>query len=490
MKKHSSKKFIVDVLFSAIPPFVSKFASFIFLPLITKLLSSLAYGVWQQFNATTTLLLRFSSINVGTGLKKYLSKDVSHQEIEKELSSVTAFVLILSTTIGGLIIWQSSALSKVIFDSLEYQKIVVLLGLLVPIETLLNNYNDFLRSQRYNKILSILNSLRHVVKMGVLCLSIVLIRQIEWVILAFVLVEVVWLLYYVYRIHIYNSFAFSWPDFSLVRKYIVFGFPLLFASMGIWLTTLSDRYLILHFLDLKQVGIYSAAYVLGSIPLLLIKPLTQVLLPDFSLLVSNNDLETLEKRMNTLLKYYLAGVFFFILINLLFADVFLLALSTKEFSDGILVVKIVTIGISIYGFMKLLNSILSAIEKKSNFGFVWVIIGISNVLLNLILIPRFQLLGAALSILICYSLGSLVFIYLITQKVALKVSKELLKIGAAAITIFLLGIGLENMFTFSFFFALLLSFLFVVLYLLLLHQMNFFSKEEQQLIRRLKSKIL
>ncbi len=488
MKKHSSTKFVTDILFSAIPPFVNKFSSFIFLPLITKVLSGIAYSAWQQFSSSTTLLLRFSSLNVGTGLKKYLAEDLSREEVSRELSSVLAFVFLLSSSIGALLILFSNRVSILIFGGTEYQHLVVLLGIFLPIEVLLNEYSNFLRGRRLNKLLSAYNSLRHVTKLVGIGLSVFFIGAVEWIIGAFIIVESIWLSICIYKVHFDLKWPLVRPYFARVKKYIFFGLPLLFANMGIWLTTSSDRFLILHFLDLKSVGVYAAAYVLGSLPLLLIRPLTQVLLPDFALLASNQDFATIEQRLSTLVKYYLAGVTLFVLVNTLFADIFLLTLSTKDFSEGIIVVKITTVGIAIYGLMQLLNSVLSAIEKKSHFGFFWVIIGGVNIASNLLLIPRLGLLGAAISTLVTYSTGCSFFIYLVSRRASINISRPVIQIIASGGIILLLGWGLGKIMALNFILALIASATLAIAYLGLLYLFNFFTPREKKFITKLTSK--
>ncbi|MFK7946504.1 MAG: oligosaccharide flippase family protein [Saprospiraceae bacterium] len=491
MKKQSSVKFAIDILFSALPPLVAKFSSYILLPLISKVMGSVLYGVWQQFSVTTTFFLRLTSLNVGTGLKKYLTKNIEHEIIEREFSSVISFVIILALLVSSVFFLFREDFSLWIFGQSGFEQLAILIVFFLPIETLLNEYSNFLRGQRLNKLLSIYSSLRHLTKILVLSCSILFFKKIEFIIGFFILTEFSWLMIFLYKVHIKLGYRFVNPHFKLVKKYLKFGIPLLVGSLGIWLTALSDRYLILYFLDIRSVGIYSGAYVLGSVALLLVRPITQVLLPDFSLLVSKGDFSTIEKRLNTLLKLYATGALFFILINYLFADVLLIAMSNKDFLEGIIVMKVVTIGIAAYGFMQLLNSVLSALNKKSNFGFFWLIIGGINIISNIVLIPKLQLLGAAISTLISYTLGSIIFVVLTKKQIAIKFNLVMFfKLLAVLICILLIGTGIKQYDIANYFFVVVMcSLFFGGFYLIALYKLNFFTSNEKLFFLKLKSKI-
>ncbi len=61
-----------------------------------------------------------------------------------------------------------------------------------------------------------------------------------------------------------KSFRFH-VDKELFKEFFHFGWPLMISVLAGWLINQSDRFILLHFFTLKEVGIYSAAFSISSI---------------------------------------------------------------------------------------------------------------------------------------------------------------------------------------------------------------------------------
>jgi O-antigen/teichoic acid export membrane protein len=408
--KYSALRFIKDFLFTSLPVLAQKSKSFLVLILLGKLGGADIYGVWQQFFTSSNFLIRITSINFSVSISRFLAKDKLPEQKSKELSSALLTVFSLSLFVGILILPFSSTFSIWIFDNINLVYLIYLLVLYIVVETMLNHYSAYLRARRRNKLLSVINTFRPLTEILVVAVILIRTNSITYAIAGAVFVEIIGLIVTFYYIHIQLGIKWKPPEIQIIKKYAYFGIPLFLVNLGHWTSAVADRYVILHFLGIEEVGIYSGAYVFGSIILLIINPLTQVLLPDFSLLFQENKLKKIIKRLQSLFKFYS-----FIGLNLLTVIIFLGSFllyffTSRDFLVGVQSLYIITVGVFFFGIINILTSTLIAISANSFFGYKWLYIGFINLLLNLILVPLLGIEGAAWATLISYFLGVLIFL--------------------------------------------------------------------------------
>src|SRR4030042_2877534 len=157
--------------------------------------------------------------------------------------------------------------------------------------------------------------------------------------------------------------GFCLPRFVGLKSYFKYGLPLVPGSAILWIIHSSDRYIIGYFMEIKDVGIYAAAYALASIISLLLVPLQVVLLPTVS--KSYDDGETARTR--TYLKYSLK---YLMMLSIpaafglsVLASPLLRILTTAEFTSGSAVIPFIAFGILFYGFYQVCLYIIYLVKK-------------------------------------------------------------------------------------------------------------------------------
>ena len=84
----------------------------------------------------------------------------------------------------------------------------------------------------------------------------------------------------------------------------------------------------------------------------------------------------------------------------------LIIFSTKEIaSNAYFVTPFVVLSILLYGIYNIIAQILILFKKTKIFGTIWIIAALLNIGLNFIFIPKFGILGAAITTLIAYLLA-------------------------------------------------------------------------------------
>ena len=181
-----------------------------------------------------------------------------------------------------------------------------------------------------------------------------------------------------------------------------FSAPWIVSRLSAIAVNSSDRFFIKHYGGLGLTGIYSIAYRLGSsIHNFITISFMQYWLPRrFAIHKQLNAKEIYSK----FLIYYLLTVFFFgLLISSTSRDI-LLIISKPDFYSGYKIVPIIVLSYIVFGLQYFFNIGILITKKTKYFAYIDTIIGIINLFMNFILIPKYGIYGADYATLACFIL--------------------------------------------------------------------------------------
>ena len=192
-------------------------------------------------------------------------------------------------------------------------------------------------------------------------------------------------------------------DRGLLRRMNRFGWPLVPSALALWATNFSDRFFLVKLSSVQEVGRYSLAVRIASAMVLLLTAF-RTAWPAFAYSIEDDD----EAR----------GTFGYVLTYLLFVCswialalsllapwiVRLLAPTNRDFWPAARVVpELAFAAVAFAGYIVMAIGVGRARRTQFN----WVVTGVAavlNVALNLILIPRYGMLGAAIATAAAYAL--------------------------------------------------------------------------------------
>lgn len=182
--------------------------------------------------------------------------------------------------------------------------------------------------------------------------------------------------------------------------------PTIPGNVAAWVVASSDRYVIAFFLGVAPVGVYSAAYALGNIPLMFVGVLGFVLPPTVSRLYDEGRLNEVRTHLSYSLKYFLALAIPFVFGATILAEPVLRLFTTAEIAaQGYFVLPLVALSILFFGAYVVVAHILVVAKKTKVLGLIWVIAAVVNLGLNILIVPWLGILGAAVTTLVAYSLA-------------------------------------------------------------------------------------
>ncbi|MBS1816592.1 MAG: polysaccharide biosynthesis protein [Acidobacteria bacterium] len=184
-------------------------------------------------------------------------------------------------------------------------------------------------------------------------------------------------------------------DRSMARELVVLGIPSIPGSFGGWLISLSDRVLIAYFLDVRAVGIYSAAYGVADRA---VNGLASGLYMSAGPAILRRWAEAGEDAAETIASYLALYVSLSVgpcVLLVLQREFVLRLLAGTEFGAAAAVVPWVVAGTWLGGAATYLNRPLELSKRFATLSGLATASAVVNVLLNLALIPTFGVTGAA-----------------------------------------------------------------------------------------------
>ncbi len=190
---------------------------------------------------------------------------------------------------------------------------------------------------------------------------------------------------------------------SLLNQFFRYGVPISFSLLSFWILSLSDRYFIEFFRGSGEVGFYSVGYTISEKTLNFLYMI--LMLAAYPIIVDNWE-RFGEKHTQNLITE-LTRIFFIICMPVLVTLVFIpeeifLIFSDSKFLDGAKILPLISLGVFLNGLTQYVLKGFELRKKSIKIAMLALFAGLSNVILNLILIPKYGTFGAGISACFAY----------------------------------------------------------------------------------------
>ena len=398
----SYQKFAKDVGFIGTVQILTSLSTFLLLPIITKTLGTYDYGLWAQINITVSLISPLALMGLSMGLVRFLSSETETKIIREAVYSILFFVTMSGLLASFLLYTFAEPLATFGFKDpgatyfIQAGSLLILLNVIEPVS--LFYFRVFRQIQKFS-YLTLFETF------GKLFFILVLLKMgygLLGVIAATLLVQ--GLIFLIALLTIISQIGFIIPRFTYIKEYLQFSLPLTPNALIRWVTESSDRYLVTYFLGLRSVGVYSAACSIGNLIQLFVSPLQLILLPELSKLFDENKMDEVRIYMSHSLRYFLLISIPAVFGLSALAKPLLGILTTEDFISGWVVIPITALSGLLAGIFQIFVNTMFLVKKTKATTYINIIAAVSNVLINLLLIPSVGIVGASLSTLISYFL--------------------------------------------------------------------------------------
>lgn len=374
----------------------------IMMPFYTKNLTPAEYGVIDIVNILNAFITVILGLELTQAIPKYYS------DLKSDIDSQNTFIssCLLFNTLGGLfllilVIIFSENLSILIFQDSKYSLLLVIAATSYIFSRIFQVIIIVLRND--GKAIQV-SSLAILSSLITLTTTIILVLKFKMGVYGIFIANLcsqgligLYLIYkYFYYFHLsFNSFWF--------RKALLFSIPLLFSAMSGVVLNYTDRILINNHLGLSEVGIFGVAYRISSVTNLILFGFTTAIVP---LVYSSYQNQETPKKIEAIFRYFLAISFSLMLFISVFAEDIVLLFTTNEYLKAAYLLPFLLI-------VNLLNAVgyffpgMFLMGKTKIVAIITVSSAILNIFLNLLLLPKFGLIGSAIATLISILLSSI-----------------------------------------------------------------------------------
>jgi len=457
------------------------------LPVLTKTLGAYGYGLWVQVTATFSILFPIISLGLPEAMTRYFpAKKID--EIRDDFYSSMTLIVIIAITVSLLIYLYPYPLANAIFDGEVW--VVRITAVILFVRSIDHVLLLVFRAFREMKKYATLNVLTRYGEIG-LAIFLVLSGYGLWgALLALVIVRTSMLFVLSYLVG--KKISLRLPTFSSTKEHLHLGLPLVPSTIFKWMVTTSDRYIIGFFLGATFVGYYSPGYSLGiMLPIAIGSLITFVIPPHLSNYYDNQDILKVNTLLNLCTKLILIFSIPYLIGVLILGRPILGLITTDIIAEKGYPVMMLTAIIGIFGPLRRIFSMILFIMEETKY--LPVASGITagvNVSLNIYLIPRIGILGAASSTVICYIIYFIIILFwaLRTKDFKLRLfelKSSIIKIILSSVT---MGLIIYYLYHFTIIHYLILVVLGVSIYFSVLYLVKGIEENEIDFLKRLVKK--
>jgi len=375
----------------------------IILSLLTKTTSVEEYGIWVQLTVMVSLVPMVVTLGLPYTMVRFLAGEKKKEVIQDGFYTMGCVILLISACVFIILLSSSIFVSETFFNSNTF------IGYVFPGIIFFECLNLFLlhyfRTFQQIKQYTVYSFLKTYLMVGLTAIFVYLGQRIDGAACGLLLSNIVTFL--ILLLVITREIGFVRPTFKHLKDYLSFGIPTIPANVSTWIVNSSDRFFIAMFLGVASVGYYYSGYTLGNLISMFIAPLGFLLPAVMSKCYDEDN----SSEFDTLLKYSMK---YFLLLTIpsmvgltILAKPLLSMIATPEIAEySYIITPVVALSGLILGFYTILVQIIFLEKRTKLVGSVWMIAAVVNAGLNIIFIPIFGILGAAVTMLIAYTIAT------------------------------------------------------------------------------------
>jgi len=470
--------------------------SFITTLILVRFWGAAVFGLYSLGLIILSIFSLVAQLGLSNGSLKYIAlywgkknKEKTKGVIIQSIIFPLAFGLII-----GVVIYIFSHQIANIFQKKELIPIIQLFAIAVPFSALLPVLGGITRGFKTNKyqVLAV-NIIKPITNIGLILFFIFCsynLLGIIWAHIISIILGTLFLLYSIKKIVPGITSKDVIPSFE-TKKLLSTSVPLLAIGMISFLIHWTDTLMVGYFLPTESVGIYRVAIQIATLVAIFLSAFNSIFASTISDFYHKKKKENLNSLFKTITRWgFYSGLLIFLII--LISPNEILKLFGQEFIKGknsLLILslgQLINVGVGATGFMLNMTG-REKIESLNAFGVL-----VINIILNLILIPKIGILGAAIAT--ATSLGIINILRVIEIHFSLKIHpfdiKFLKGIGSGVVA-FLLVILIKNYLLVNtpYLINLILSSLFVSIIFFTLLFFFKFTEEDKFIFRKIKNKI-
>lgn len=383
------KKLASNTIIFAIGTFSSKVLSFLLMPFVTRMMTSGDYGSADLVQQTVNVLIPIVTLQVNSAALRF--------SLDKAKNKSDVFTVGVRTTFAGFVVFLFLAypISLIEINDFKLGDYIILVYVFVLVSGMRQLCQQFVRGSGHVKLFAVDGI---IATATTLLFTFLFLGVFKWgvtgYIVAIIASDACSIIFYTITAKLYRCLSPRLFEKGITGQMLKYCVPLIPTVILWWIINVSDRYMITYFIGSSENGLYTAASKIPNFVVLF----AQIFIDAWQLsAVDEYESESRGEFFTKVFRVYSGGVFAVASALILFCQLFTKILVAPSYYESWNYVPILIIATTYSCIVNFLASVYMA-EKKSLMSLVTAMTGtVTNIVLNLILIPKLGATGAAIA---------------------------------------------------------------------------------------------
>jgi O-antigen/teichoic acid export membrane protein len=394
------KSFGRDLVIYGLSSSISKFFSLFLVPVYTRIFTPEEFGTIDLIGTIVAFVSIIGMMQLESAVSRYYYAEIKECERNEMISTALWSIVLLSSIIFLLWVLLSKSLTSIVFNTVQYANVLFIAGLTIPISNLNSLCTVIIRFKKKPVHYLAFQSSQMILSIGVTVWLVVYIKTgIIGVFagqLAGLFLTAVGMSYYL-RNHI--MLIWQWTQ---LKKMLRFSLPLVPSVAGSWANSYINRFVMVGYLSIAEIGLYAVALKFASLFNLLDAAFRMAWGPFFW--------ETYEKNADhrnifrDIQSHTIVLIMCLVILVTLFSKEIILTFTTFDYLDAAPLFGLLSLAIGISTIINQTTSLGPGITKRTEYNTIIYFLSVTaNVGALFLLVPTFGLIAVP----ICLLFGSL-----------------------------------------------------------------------------------
>lgn len=375
--------------------------------LLGRFLGPESYGLFNLGVSIIMVLAVLPRFGLGQALIQFIPYNLSKREYGKVKIGIQfslKFCLIVGVLVSGILFIFSEIIATKIFHNTELGIVIKVSSIGVVFLAFRDTAGSLMQAFRKPKCyVYVENIYMKILQLIIFLISIFLGYRLFGALIAFVCAAIFACVAYAYILYskLYPSLNISsisnHQEKEPVEKELIYlAWPLFLSGFVFLFSGYTDKILLGIYTTSEDVGIYSAAFTLANMMLVIYMAFSYNFRPLVAEFFAARDVSSIQRIFSSVAKWIFIITFPLIIYIVFYSREFIFLIYGESFTKGSPVLIILSIGLAMNGLTGMTGEILVAIKKTRLNLFANIIGAVSNIILNIILIPKYGIIGAAI----------------------------------------------------------------------------------------------
>lgn len=456
------------------------------------------FGIFSLALMASTFVASIFALGIPESIVRFNSRYLGQKSINKSryLIKLTSITLWTASIIGGIIVFFSAELIAInIFSEPKLVNPIKFFSLLVPLILMFNFYLGILLSHEKIRWYSLIaNTLPTGSRLIILIVIIFLGFGTDSIFVSYVTSYILSLLALFYILGILlpkhkNQNKINTNEKKKINKELIeYSLPLIFVGFLTKIYFWTDSFFIGYYLDAANVGIYNVAVSIALL-LTLVPPLfLQIFVPIVNKEYSKGNKNVVQQLSQQIGKWIFIINLPVLILFFTFPGAIINILFGEEFLPGATPLKILVIAAFINSLGLTSEKLILMKGKTKLLFFNLVITSIANIILNILLIPRFGINGAAMATSLAWIIMTFLLLIEVNKTLSIiPIRRKVITIALTSVIPFLILILLESYIQKTLFSIVLTVIIFLSVYFILIFKTNSLDRYEIMILSSIKN---